>query len=110
DWYRQTLRGQGWTYRSVGQAAYLLPDTHPLKSYFVDAVNDVGAYDAELYVDPGTSPSRNALGAMYMAEGNTEYRVFFHDFFAQATAYVALDLGFESVLPIARYAGGFVAG
>ncbi len=34
------LRGWGWGLRNLAHAAYVTPDDHPLKSYFVDRVNN----------------------------------------------------------------------
>lgn len=55
---RYTLRGQGWALRTLGYAAYILPDNDPLKGYLNRVVgNNIAWYNAH-YTD---NPDANAL-------------------------------------------------
>jgi hypothetical protein len=68
-----TLRGQAWSLRTLGYAAYVLPDDDPLKGYFNRVVeNDIRWYNQN-YTD---NPSANSLhimsngGIVYPNHGN----------------------------------------
>lgn len=107
--YEPSLRGQGWQYRSNAQAAYANPDTHFHKAYFNKWVEAVAVtFDIPFY-GPGGS-RRVAIGGAYCAEGNLDYRLFFHLFWQASLAYACLDLGFSVLLPVAQYASILVAG
>lgn len=106
-WYVGSLRGQAWAYRSLAQAAYATPDNHPYKEYLLDKLSRNIQRDTSLYVSPG-GPHKNNLGAMYMAEGNDEYR--FYDYFMSWTAQYLVDLGFSEAIPFRDYKLGFPIG
>ncbi|MEN7342617.1 MAG: hypothetical protein AAAFM81_06710, partial [Pseudomonadota bacterium] len=99
-WYTGTLRGQAWAYRSLAQAAYITPDDHPTKAYWLDKLSKNIQRDHSRYVSPG-SQYKNNLGAMYMAEGNEQYR--FYDYFMSWTAQYLVDLGFTEAVPFRDY-------
>jgi len=99
-WYTGSLRGQAWSYRSLAQAAYLTPDAHPMKAYFIDKLTRNIAHDHALYVSPG-GPHRNNLGAMYFAGGNENYSFF--DYFMSWTVQYVHDLGFTAITPLRDY-------
>lgn len=108
-YHEPTLRGVGWQERSNAQAAYINPDTHFHKAYtnkWLEAV--VTTYDIPYY-GPGGS-RRVTIGGAYCAEGNNDYRLFFHLFWQASLSYACLDLGFSLLLPVAKYAGILVAG
>ncbi|MEM1439246.1 MAG: hypothetical protein AAF545_05190 [Pseudomonadota bacterium] len=98
-WYTGSLRGQAWAYRSLAQSAYITPDSHPLKGYFVEKLNNNIDNDSAKYVNPGNSA--NNLGAMYMKEGNEQYR--FYDYFMSWTMQYLVDLGFTNAVPLRDY-------
>jgi hypothetical protein len=106
-WYTQSLRGQAWAYRSLAQAAYATPDAHPLKAYFNAKLSNNIQRDISLYVSPG-GPHKNNLGAMYMAEGNEQYR--FYDYFMSWTVQYLVDLGFTEAIPFRDYKVKFPIG
>jgi hypothetical protein len=57
---RDQLRGQGWSMRTLGEAAFITPDTHPAKSMFLQILdNNVNFYVAK-YVDG----NHNQLGIL----------------------------------------------
>lgn len=104
----QSLRGMGWQMRTNAQAAYALPDVHPQKQYLNDWVNGNAGLLLNLYGPSGTA--RNSIGAFFMAEGNDNYKTFFHYLACQSYCYSAFDLGFASLLEIAKYSLILVAG
>ncbi|WP_353249425.1 hypothetical protein [Salinisphaera sp. T31B1] len=55
------LRGQAWALRSLGDAAYILPDDSSLKSYFNDVISRNLEWYNKRYTD---SPDSNRLGAV----------------------------------------------
>lgn len=106
-WYRESLRGQAWAYRSLAQAAYATPDDHALKAYYNTKLQNNITRDTQLYVSPG-GPHKNNLGAMYMAEGNEQYR--FYDYFMSWVVGYMVDLGFTQAIPFRDYKVKFPIG
>ncbi len=56
-------RGQAWALRTIGEAAYIAPDDHPMKQYFLDRVG----YNLYWYIDEYVAPSaprHNNLGIL----------------------------------------------
>ncbi|MBK9324128.1 MAG: hypothetical protein IPM97_14480 [Bdellovibrionaceae bacterium] len=104
-WSTDSVRAMGWSYRSLGYAAYILPDAHPLKAYFKAKLLNNLARD-KAYADANAS---NPFGTLFMSEGNTQYRSFFDDFFTWSIGNVA-DLGFSEAIPILAYKSRFPIG
>lgn len=107
--YWGSVRGVGWSYRTVGQAAYITPDSHYLKAYYNNTINGNFLRDAEEF-----NSTYSLLGLVesgeVTADGADQYRNFMHNFLSQAVSYVAVDLGFSTGLPFARHVAKFVAG
>jgi hypothetical protein len=93
-----------WSYRSLGYAAYLLPDAHPFKSYFETKLLNNLARDAE-----HARTSDNIFGTWYMAEGNEQYRTFYDEFFTWSLGNL-VDLGFSEALPILAFKSRYPLG
>jgi hypothetical protein len=55
---RNTLRGQAWSLRTLGYAAYILPDSDPMKGYFDRVVHNNIQWYNQQYTD---NPSANKL-------------------------------------------------
>jgi len=106
-WYTGSLRGQAWAYRSLAQAAYITPDTHPYKAYLLDKLRNNIQHDTSLYVTPG-GPHKNDLGAMYSYDGNDGY--LFFDYFMSWTVQYLVDLGFTEAIPFRNYKLKFPVG
>jgi len=105
--YVASLRGQAWSYRSLAQAAYITPDSHRLKAYFLAKLQNNIRNDVAKYVNPG-GPYKNNLGAMYMAEGNEQYR--FYDYFMSWAVGYLVDLGYTEAIPLRDYKVKFPIG
>ncbi len=99
------VRGQAWMLRTIGQAAYITPDGHPLKSYYVDVINNNLAYYNNRYLVDSTT--FNPLGfvtesyAINHAEkrGNPSWM---DDFFTWSIGYLKA-LGFQDASPLLEW-------
>ncbi len=103
-WWGQN-RGQAWSMRTLGQAAYITPDSHPFKKYFTEKLNNNLAYYVTKYPN---NPAANVFHAM---EGHYPYPPFgmapwMDDFFMWTLNYLD-QLGFASK-PILTWKGKFV--
>lgn len=65
---RLETRGHAWALRNLGHAAYATPDNHPLKSYFVQRVNNVLGWYNSNFTD-NASASRLGWMSGYAATG-----------------------------------------
>ncbi|MGB7757402.1 MAG: hypothetical protein WBL23_15210 [Salinisphaera sp.] len=114
--YTQQVRSQAWDLRTLGDAAYLLPDDAPLKSYFNRVVaNNIEWYNKR-YAD---NPKANALGlnnsgmsVVYPLSGpnhDTSMSPWQLSFFTWATGNL-YDLGFAGAGRMRDYFGQFQLG
>ena len=100
----EQVRGQAWALRTLAEAAYITPETHPLKSHFLQILNsNLDWYNAE-YTN---NPRANALG--FIANGyalgyseNTGIAPWQDDFFTSAVGHAA-ELGFKKAVPLLRW-------
>jgi hypothetical protein len=105
----QQLRGQAWSLRTLGQVAYITPDTHPLKSYFTQQVdNNLNYYNTTFVV-----ANPNKLG-VYDGSGDNAFSVessapWQDDFFTWSFGYLA-ELGFSKALPILQWKAKYSVG
>jgi len=105
----QQLRGQAWSLRTLGQAAYITPDAHPLKGYFSKQLDNNLAYYHQIFV----SAKPNALGA-YDGSGEHAFRInqsapWQDDFLTWSFGYLT-ELGFTKALPILRWKATYPVG
>lgn len=107
--YGGSVRGLGWTYRTVGQAAYITPDSHYLKAYYNNTINGNFLRDYQEF-NASYSPIGLIESSEVTAEGPDGYRLFMHNFLSQAVSHLVCDLGFATGLPFARHVATFVAG
>lgn len=119
--YRDQVRGQAWSMRTLGEAAYITPDAHPLKSHFLRILkSNLDYYNAKY----STNPAANKLGVLDMssaviysedtnddgtADKKTAVAPWQDDFFTQALGHL-VDLGFEDALPLLRWKAQFPIG
>jgi hypothetical protein len=104
------VRGQGWALRTLGDAAYITPDTHPLKQYFTDRLR----YNLEWYAkEYPHNQKANALG--YLANGyaivydNYGLAPWQDDFFTSAVGHL-VEMGFTDAKPLLDWKAKFVVG
>lgn len=105
----QQLRGQAWSLRTLGHAAYITPDQHPLKTYFTKQVdNNLAFYHATYVVG-----NPNQLGA-YDGSGEHSFAVtasapWQDDYFTWSFGYLN-ELGFTNALPILQWKAKYAVG
>ncbi len=100
--HSRQVRGQAWGLRTLGLAAYLTPDNHPLKDYFVQSVDDNLRYYNSIY------PADNPLGLISRERGrytydtlgpDTGYSPWQHSFFTFAIGRL-VEMGFDQARPL----------
>jgi len=104
----EQVRGQAWALRTLGEAAYITPDTHPLKRDFLQIL------DANLdwYNATYTHNARaNALGAVVNGyalgyDGGRGLAPWQDDFFTSAVGHVA-ELGFPKARELLAWKAKF---
>ena len=105
----QQLRGQAWSLRTLGHAAYVTPDQHPLKDYFTKQLdNNLNYYHATFVV-----ANPNQLGA-YDGSGARAFSItasapWQDDYFTWSFGYLN-ELGFNKALPILEWKGKYAVG
>ena len=103
------VRGQAWALRTLGHAAYITPDAHPLKSYFVKQVdNNLNFYNATYVVG-----NPNKLGA-YDGSGEGSFESpasapWQDDFLTWSFGYLA-ELGFSKANAILQWKAQYPVG
>lgn len=105
----QQLRGQAWSMRTLGHAAYITPDKHPLKGYFNKQLqNNLDFYHSVYVVG-----SPNKLG-LYDGSGENSAPVeispcWQDDFMTWSFGYLA-ELGFEKAAALAKWKAKYPVG
>jgi hypothetical protein len=104
----EQLRGQAWALRTLGQAAYITPDAHPLKRDFTQILDaNLDWYNAE-YTH---NPKANALGiivngyALAYSDGRG-IAPWQDDFFTSAAGHLA-ELGFPKARELLKWKAKF---
>jgi hypothetical protein len=113
------VRGQAWSLRTLGHAAYITPDGHPLKAYFVKRVqNNLAFYNAtytvanpnSLGVIDGSGPDAfEAILDSSAAGPNTGVAPWQDDFFTWSIGHLA-ELGFTQAQPLLAWKAKFPIG
>jgi hypothetical protein len=105
------VRGQAWGLRTLAQAAYITPDSHPLKRYFVERLlNNLAWYNKTFSQNAAT----NKFGVMtggyaFSYFDGTGIAPWQDDFFTWAVGY-AWALGFPEALPLLTWKAKFSIG
>ena len=102
------VRGQAWSLRTLGQAAYITPDRHPLKKDFTAILKSNLEWYNTTY---SNNPSANGLGVIdnkpaVVYKGKTAVAPWQDDFFTQAVGHVA-ELGFKEAQPLLKWKARF---
>lgn len=104
----EQVRGQAWALRTLGEAAYLTPDAHPLKRHFAQIL------DANLdwyNLTYSHNPKANALGAIVngyavVYQDRRGLAPWQDDFFTSAVGHLA-ELGFDKAHALLRWKARF---
>ena len=102
------LRGQAWSLRTLGQAAYITPDINTLKGYFVDRLSDNLTYYKDSYIG---GVKDNALGVItdgYSVVYNSDRgtATWQEAFFTWSSGYL-VELGFTEAQPLLNWKATF---
>jgi len=104
----EQVRGQAWSLRTLGEAAYITPDTHPLKRHFQEILdNNLSWYNATYTHDR----EANALGVIVNGyalgyENKRGLAPWQDDFFTSAVGHLA-ELGFDQAHALLRWKAAF---
>ncbi len=93
------VRGQAWALRTLGQVAYITPDTDPLKAHFIASIGYNMAHNEGLYAN---NPSANKLGALPSYDGYTQFKPWMDDFYTASLGYL-VDLGFTEAVTMRNW-------
>ncbi|MDI3289368.1 hypothetical protein [Polyangium sp. 15x6] len=102
-------RGQAWSLRTLGQAAYITPDDDPMKKYFTDRVGYNIEWYKKNYID---NPDANLLGILtngYSLYDDGTMAPWMDDFFTWSVGHL-VSLGFEDARPLLEYKSKFPVG
>jgi hypothetical protein len=97
----EQVRGQAWSLRTLGEAAYITPDADPLKAPLLRMLDaNLDWYNAT-YTDNADANTLGALvhGYAVAYQGNTGLAPWMDDFFTAAVGHVA-ELGFTAARPL----------
>lgn len=105
----QQVRGQAWSLRTLGHAAYITPDNHPLKQYFLAQLDNNLAFYHQTYVEGNP----NKLG-VYDGSGKNSFQIeasapWQDDFLTWSFGYLT-ELGFYKALPILEWKAKYPVG
>jgi hypothetical protein len=104
----EQVRGQAWGLRTLGQAAYITPDGHPLKRHLSTILaSNLAWYNAEY----SANPAANKLGVIVngyavVYNDNTGIAPWQDDFFTSTVGHLA-ELGFKDAEPLLKYKARF---
>lgn len=105
----QQVRGQAWSLRTLGHAAYITPDDHPMKAYFTKQLDNNLNFYHQTYV----VGNPNKLG-IYDGSGPNEFEVenspvWQDDFMTWSFGYLA-ELGFSKAESILKWKSTYPVG
>ena len=106
-------RGQAWSMRTLGEAAYIVPDNHPMRAYFLSRLDFNLDWYINEYVAP-TAPGHNPLGVItngYALSYNSGRGIapWQDDFFTWAIGHLQ-QLGFSKAGNLMVWKSGFPIG
>ena len=102
------VRAQAWGLRTLGHAAFITPDDHPMKAYFLSKLaNNLNWYDRNIVSSPPT-PLGYLLNPSSLDLDNT-FATWMDDFFTWTVGHLA-NLGFADAQGIFDYKARFPVG
>lgn len=102
------VRGQAWSLRTIGEAAYITPDADPFKQQFVSFINhNLNWYDVNYTNNPATNTYGVLTHGTAMGYNNgTGMAPWMDDFFTSAVGHL-VELGFENARPLLAWKAKF---
>lgn len=102
------IRAQAWGLRTLGHAAFITPDNHPLKAYFLSKLdNNLDWYENNIVSNPPT-PLGYLLNTPDIGLDNT-FATWMDDFFTWTVGHL-VNLGFDNAEGIFQYKARFPVG
>ncbi|MEK7538952.1 MAG: peptidoglycan-binding protein [Patescibacteria group bacterium] len=106
------VRAQAWGLRTLAEAAYATPDTHPLKKHLNDKVKLYVSKYTTRYTD---DPTANKLGVIWSSNdaesslklSNAYFTVWMDDYLTWAVGHL-VELGFTEAIPFRNWKTKFV--
>ncbi len=108
----EQVRGQAWSLRTLAHAAYISPDTHPLKEYFVDIIdNNIAYFNAE-YVNNSSAPTLGFVtsGSAIKRESGRGALSPWNDDALTTIVQRLTDMGFSTIAPFRDWKVKFIYG
>jgi hypothetical protein len=107
----EQVRGQAWSLRTLGQAAYITPDGHPLKRALNTILDSNLAWYNATYSDNAQANKLGVIvnGPAVIYKGSTAIAPWQDDFFTAAVGYVA-ELGFKDAERLLKWKVRFPIG
>jgi hypothetical protein len=107
----EQVRGQGWSLRTLAEAAYITPDKDTLKTAFTNIINSNLDWYNNTYTN---NPSANQIGAIvngdaWAYDNSTGVAPWQDDFFTSAVGHAA-ELGFAKASSLLQYKTQFPIG
>ncbi len=104
----EQLRGQGWALRTMGDAAYITPDNHPMKVLLNQIVNNNLDWYNENYTNSATANKLGVIVTGYSVsyENGRGIAPWMDDFFTQSIGHLA-ELGFTKAQPLLLWKAKF---
>ena len=95
-------RGQAWSMRKLGQTAFITPDSHPLKAYFEDKLQqNLTRYHQKYVLD-----NPNDFGSMIPNYSYPTHSPWMDDFFTWSIGFL-VGLGYQEAEPLLRWKAKF---
>lgn len=98
------IRGQGWSLRTLAQAAYITPDADPLKPTLLREMKANADWYDSTYTN---NPHANIFHVALRASDNADSIAPWMDFYLTWAAGYAVQLGFDEFRPFARWKAAF---
>jgi hypothetical protein len=109
---RDQVRGQAWSLRTLGEAAYITPDTHPLKRHFNALLSSNLSWYLATFVDnPQTGNELGVItsGPAVVYRDSLGVAPWMDDFFTSALGHL-VDLGFTQAGRLLQWKARFPIG
>jgi hypothetical protein len=104
------IRGQGWSLRTLGEAAFITPDNDPMKNYFKQKLeNNISYYINEFVTKNTNSLGINPTGYAFAYEAGRGVAPWQDDFFTSAVGHL-VEMGFNSAKPLLEWKAKFSIG
>ncbi|KPA13662.1 conserved hypothetical protein, secreted [Candidatus Magnetomorum sp. HK-1] len=102
-------RGQAWSLRTLGEAAYASPDDHPMKAYFMRQIDNNLDWYNETYTTNENANKQGWILPVHSFDDAAVISGWMDDFFTFAVGHM-VELGFEKAKPLLAWKSMFPVG